>query len=146
MKMNLKTAAIFIVLACASSPCRVAAQDDAPIEDKDIKVVHVEKLTYPAVAAAARIEGLVVIRVSLDDQGNVVKAVALSGKVLLTDRSLANVKSWKFQPNARNMAVVVYHFTLSLGACAPYFTDFFVLEGNLATITTCPGTVQFEKN
>lgn len=141
MKMNLKTAAMFIALACAFSPRYVAAQDEATIDDKDIKIVHFEKLTYPPVARAARIEGVVVIRVSLDDRGNVVKAVALSGKVLLTDRSLANVKNWTFQPNARNMAVVVYHFTLSLAACAPYFSDFFTLEGNLATITTCPGTI-----
>ena len=128
------------------SSCYVAAQDDAPIDDKDIIVVHSEALRYPALANQARIEGAVVVRVFLDGQGNVVKAVAISGKGVLIKDSLANVEKWKFQPNSRNMAVVVYRFATDLAACppAPDFR-FFKLEGNVATITTCPlgPTVQF---
>ena len=141
MKMNLKTVALLIGLAFAFSPRCLAAQDEAPIDDKDIKVVHFEELRYPPVAHAARIEGAVVIRVSLDSRGNVVKAAAISGKEPLIDYSLANVKMWKFQPNARSMAVIVYRFAISLEACAPDFRSF-MLEGNVATIMACPGTVQ----
>jgi len=81
-----------------------------------------------------------VFRVFLDGQGNVVKAVAISGKELLINYALPNVKKWKFQPNPRNVAVIVYRFTIDLAACAPDFI-FFVLEGNLATITGCRRTI-----
>ncbi len=137
MKTNLTTVALFLGLAFLISPHYLAAQDDAPIDDKDIKIVHFEELNYPPLARAARIEGAVVIRVSFDDRGNVVKAVAISGKEPLIDYCLANAKKWKFEPNARKMAVLVYHFTLPPAVCGPDFS-FFMLEGNLVTITACP--------
>jgi TonB family protein len=126
------------------SSCYVAAQDEAPIDDKDITIVHFEKLNYPALARQARISGVVVVRVFLDGKGNVVKAVAISGKESLIKDSLTNVEEWKFQPNSRNMAVVVYRFTTDLAACAPDFR-FFMLEGNVATVTACAvgETIQF---
>jgi hypothetical protein len=136
--------ALGFVLTFAS--CYVVAQDDAPIDDKDITIVHFEKLNYPVLARQASIEGVVVARVFLDGKGNVVKAVAISGKQLLINDSLVNVEKWKFQPNSRNMAVVVYRFTRDLAACTPARdASFFMLEGNLATVTACavPETIQF---
>lgn len=116
----------------------LAAQDEPTIDDKDITIVHFEKLNYPPLARQARIEGVVVVRVFLDTKGNVMKAVAISGKALLIMDALANVEKWKFQPNSRNMAVVVYRFTTDLVACAPTPDfRFFKLEGNVATVTAC---------
>ena len=127
------------------SSFNLAAQDEPTIDDKDITIVHFEKLNYPVLASQARIEGVVVVRVFLDGKGNVVKAVAISGKKVLINDSLTNVEKWKFQPNSRNMAVVVYRFTTDLAACVPTPDfRFFKLEGNVATVIACalPETLQ----
>ena len=125
-----------------SSPTHASAQDDSTVYDKEIRVVHFEELKYPTLAKVAHIEGVVVIRVVLDDRGNVVKATAISGKEPLIPDCITNAKKWKFEPNARKMAVIVYSFTLPTADCGSV-GSFFMLQGaNLATITACPPTVQ----
>ena len=125
--------------------CDARAQEDLTINDKDIKVVHFEELNYPTFARAAQIEGVVVVRVSLDERGNVVKAVAISGKEPLIRDCLVNAKKWKFQPNAQRIALIVYNFTMPIVGCGAV-TSFFTLRGaNFATITGCPPPVEPER-
>jgi len=102
------------------------------VEDKQIKVVSFEKMKYPALGLTARIDGLVVVRVNLDDEGKVVDATAISGNEVLVPDTLANVKKWRFDPNVQKTAVVVYDFVLEEGC---YQKDTFTLEGrNLVVI------------
>jgi TonB family protein len=53
---------------------------------------------YPPLAQAARIEGLVKIKISVDDKGDVVDATAFSGHPMLKQAAVENVKTWKFSP------------------------------------------------
>ncbi len=46
---------------------------------------------------------------TLDDQGKVVQAVALSGNDLLLPDCLVNAKKWRFKPNSMRAAVIVYN-------------------------------------
>jgi TonB family protein len=54
--------------------------------------------SYPPLAKAARIYGIVVVEIMVDGAGNVTSAKVLSGHPLLKDASLAAARQWKFTP------------------------------------------------
>jgi len=138
MKPSAQKITLAICLLIISPLTCVRAQQDDSFSDKDIKVVSFEELSYPALARSARIQGVVVVRAKLDNQGKVVDAVGVSGSELLLPGSIDNVKKWRFEPNARKSAMVVYNFTILEGRCNSY-SSLFILQGaNLARIITCP--------
>ncbi len=53
---------------------------------------------YPPLAQQARIEGIVKIRISINEKGDVVDATAFSGHEMLKHQAVENVKTWKFAP------------------------------------------------
>lgn len=57
---------------------------------------------YPAVARAARAEGLVIIDAVIDEQGNVVEAKVVEGPPLLIAAALEAVLKWKYEPTYLN--------------------------------------------
>ncbi|HTD21721.1 MAG TPA: hypothetical protein VK738_03655 [Terriglobales bacterium] len=89
-----KILSIVMLIGLLSLGC-VWAQQSGTVDDKDIKVVSFEKMKYP-VMSSARIHGLVVVQVRLDDEGKVVDATAISGNEVLVPDTLANVKKWCF--------------------------------------------------
>jgi len=136
--MYAQTIALMVCLATIGTLSWVRAQQDSPLSDKDIKVVSFEELKYPALARSARIQGAVIVRVRVDDQGRVMEAIAVSGPEVLIPSALTNVKKWVFEPNARKIALIVYSFTIVDGRCNSD-SSLFILQGrNLATVTTCP--------
>jgi TonB family protein len=144
MQARSQVAVIILLMAAVSTCVRAAsnAQLSEPISD-DIRVVEFQELDYPMLARSSGSEGVVVVLVKLDHKGQVLEASALSGKDALVPDSLANVKKWRFQPNAAKTAVVVYSFRKARGTCKSE-SSFFILERpNLATITACwPPTKQ----
>lgn len=58
--------------------------------------------TYPAVARAAKIEGLVIIDAIIDEQGNVVQVKVVEGPALLIAAALDAVANWRYQPTYLN--------------------------------------------
>jgi TonB family protein len=54
--------------------------------------------TYPPLAKAAKVSGSVVVEVTLDEEGKVISARALSGHPLLKDAARAAALAWKFAP------------------------------------------------
>jgi len=53
---------------------------------------------YPPLAKAAKVSGSVVVEVTLDEEGKVISARALSGHPLLKDAAVAAARAWKFAP------------------------------------------------
>src|SRR5262249_52559689 len=53
---------------------------------------------YPPMAKAAHVTGAVVVEVTIDEQGNVIDARAISGSSLLTDAAVEAARGWKFAP------------------------------------------------
>ena len=105
------------------------------ISKDDVVVVHFQELKYPP--SARSVEGVVVVRAKLDKLGRVVQAEAISGNAALISDSLANVKTWQFEPKSSQTAVVVYNYRMARGVCKSE-SSFFVLERpNLANITAC---------
>ena len=53
---------------------------------------------YPPLAKAARVTGSVVVEITIDENGNVELARAVSGHPLLKEAAANAAKSWKFKP------------------------------------------------
>lgn len=76
---------------------------------------------YPAEARAAGAEGVVVVQVMVDEQGNVTDARALSGPKLLQETSLNAARQAKFSPTllsgeaVKVTGVLVFNFGRPLG-------------------------------
>jgi len=113
------------------------AQDARTISDTNIEAVHIEDLSYPALASRFT-QGVVVVRVKLDKEGKVVDAAALSGSTLLTRASAQNAKKWRFRPNSESAAIVVYDFRIK-GSCVPGHpsSQMIFYPPNFVTITVC---------
>jgi TonB family protein len=118
------------------------AQDEAAIPDRDITVLSFESMRYPPLARVANVQGLVVVRVTLDRGGKVTDAHALSGPSHLVSATVENLRKWRFEPNAENAAIIVYDYRI-VGLCAHgEDSSQLVLEPpNLAIITACAFTV-----
>jgi TonB family protein len=133
-----------LVLACGLLP---AQQDrhEQPIKDEDIVVISFEELRYPAIARTSRVQGVVVVKVNLDETGKVVSATAISGSKMLISDSLSNAQKWRFRPSVGKNAVIVYDFRLADGRCDPTKGTgllFVFREPNIASITSCMDPVQ----
>jgi protein TonB len=74
--------------------------------------------TYPEDAKAARISGTVVVEVTVDEQGNVFAARAISGHPLLKSAAVEAARQWKFQPTTLSgvavkvISTVTFNFQL----------------------------------
>lgn len=124
------------LLAMAPARC-VQAEQGATVKDKDMRIVASEDLKYPPFARSARIQGVVVVRAKLDNDGRVVDAEAISGHELLIPDSLTNTKKWRFQPNAHRAAIIVYNFRMPGGGCNSPTSFSLVQAPNFVTITGC---------
>ena len=73
---------------------------------------------YPPVAKAARAEGVVTVRVTVDEEGNVIAAQAVSGHPLLQSAAVEAARAAKFKPTVvdgqpvKVVGVVSYNFVL----------------------------------
>jgi TonB family protein len=125
--------ALLIGVSCVCS----AAQQDT-LNDQDVKLVSFEDLPYPSVARMTRVQGVVVVKVTLDDDGRGASAFAISGNKALIPDTLANARRWRFKPNPQKSAVIVYEFRLTDGACHDNSHSFFqLIHQNFASITAC---------
>ena len=62
------------------------------------KLISSTRLAYPAAAKASNIQGNVTVSATIDTNGKVVSAKALSGPFLLRQAAEESVKQWKYSP------------------------------------------------
>jgi protein TonB len=73
---------------------------------------------YPPIARAAKADGMVSVRVTVDERGNVVAAEAVSGHPLLLPAAVAAAREAKFKPTlvdgkpVKVSGAISYNFTL----------------------------------
>jgi hypothetical protein len=112
----------------------VAPAQDGPIRDEEFKLQHFVPLDYPVFARTTHVQGIVTVRVELDENGGVVTATAVSGPEALIPGSVSNAKKWSFQPNKTKRAIIIYDYRIE-GMCqSPCATHFVVRPPNIATI------------
>ena len=80
---------------------------------------HMETPTYPPPAAAARVQGRIVLNVTLDAEGKVTKVeipeeVAHSTQPILQDSAIDSMKHWTFEkpPSAPVTQVIIYEYKM----------------------------------
>ncbi|HXR33648.1 MAG TPA: TonB family protein [Verrucomicrobiae bacterium] len=143
MKAILAKVALAIgVIGVISLTCN-SSQEDTPISDKDVHYTSYEEMPYPAFARQTRTEGVVVVRLKLDDHGRVTLAIAVSGHEHLIQGAVENAKKWQFEPNSRKAAVLVYNFRMASGLCNSTFFNF--QPPDFITVIGCPGPIEEEK-
>jgi TonB family protein len=125
----------FGIISSGWSQAQLIENEASTINPKDVKVVDYNELKYPHLAQ--RSQGVVVIRVKLNKSGQVMDAEALSGNGAFIADALANLKTWRFEPNAPRIAIVVYNFRVVQGKCKSASSFFVFDEPNLATINAC---------
>lgn len=139
MRDTLKKSAFLIALLGVGGLTCSPAQHGHALDDNAIKVIDYVDFRYPAIAIMARIEGVVVVQVTLDRNGRVLTADALSGAPVLVTASVDNVKGWRFEANSGNTAIIVYNFRLR-GSCheGGLSNQLIFYPPNFMEITACP--------
>jgi len=80
------------------------------------KAINLPKPAYPPIARQARASGTVVVQVTIDENGNVISARAVSGHPLLTAVSVGAARGAKFSPTklsgqpVKVTGVITYNF------------------------------------
>jgi TonB family protein len=94
MLFGMKTAVIFLLLgSITGSPTRVF---DGPPFQEAPRVVYAVRPAYPAVAAAKRISGTVIVDVEIDPKGLVKTATVRSGSSILRKAAKDAAVRWRF--------------------------------------------------
>jgi len=120
-----------VLLGIAS--CLIAQENT--VLNEDMKLLHFIELDYPLSARLSHVQGVVAVRVTLDAEGIVKSATAISGPKLLIQDSIENAKKWQFKAGSGRAAVIIYHFKIE-GLCnLPCRSQFSFWPPNLAVIT-----------
>jgi len=76
----------------------------APGENSALCPKHIESPDYSPVARAAHVTGDVILDVSINAQGNISGAVAVTGARILSESALKNVRRWTFENPSRTLS------------------------------------------
>ena len=93
------------------------AQDppaSAPPDSKSLSLVKGFPVEYPAAAQTANIQGFVVLKVTVGENGDVETADIVSGDPVLCAAASSAAKQWKFQPFIRNGKAIDVSTTIQL--------------------------------
>jgi len=137
MKLSLLKASVLLVLLAIYPASLAHAQHDGTINDKETKLVDFADIEYPTLARTALVQGIVVVRATLDDKGSVVDATAISGSETLIPACIENAKKWRFMPNSKKAVVIVYNFRVTTTVSKSGCSHSSVEAPNLVTVTTC---------
>lgn len=91
-----------------AAPVRVGGQIRPPNKIKEVKPV------YPAIAQAARVEGMVIIEATIGPTGSVLEAKLLRSIPLLDAAALEAVRQWEFTPTLLNGTPVTVVMTITV--------------------------------
>jgi len=69
---------------------------------QESKLIRRVEPAYPELAKRARIQGKVVLVVTVDEEGNVAEIKVSAGHPLLDDAAISAVKQWKYSPTLLN--------------------------------------------
>ena len=81
-----------------------------PWPSDDLQILDMPRVDYPPIAQSARLQGTVVVRLSIAANGTVTSATALAGPPLVTEAALNNARAWKFAATKQRETIVVYQF------------------------------------
>ena len=80
--------------------------------EERVCAVHIESPNYPDVARQAQIEGVVRVKLSVDESG-VGRSATAEGPVLLSEEAKRNALTWTFARGSAREIEIVYYFRLA---------------------------------
>jgi protein TonB len=89
-------------------PVRIGGQVSAPALVKRVEP------TYPAIAQAAAIDGVVILDAIVDDRGRIQSLKVLRGHPLLAKAAIDAVQQWEYEPLKLNGTATPFELTVSL--------------------------------
>ncbi len=89
---------IFIVLVVAVAAFGQGASTRVPPDEAAKHILSKPSPAYPSLAEQARIQGDVILEVTINESGAVSAIRLVSGHPMLVEAALENVKKWKFHP------------------------------------------------
>ncbi len=105
-------------VAAAAPVSEPAAIEEAPPEPEaenfPARIVTQTKIEYPPDAKAAKIEGDVLVRLIIDEAGQVMKAEVLRGDPRLAKSVVEATRLWRFDPELQNGRPVIGTYTLPI--------------------------------
>src|SRR5262249_53318547 len=126
--LSLVTIGFFLFLTTGALTNIHAQTDQVPTVRKsggvlaDSAIKRVEP-TYSPFAKAARVSGAVVVEVTVDTDGKVIAARAISGHPLLKDEAVTAARQWVFQPTLLSRQAVRVIGTITFNFQADFKTD-----------------------
>jgi periplasmic protein TonB len=98
-------------------PAAPVVSAPAPVAAKTVrepKLISSVRPVYPATAKASNVQGIVTVSASIDANGKVVSAKALSGPILLRQPAADAVSQWKYSPGLTDGKPVPSQVTVSV--------------------------------
>jgi Ca-activated chloride channel family protein len=81
---------------------------------QESKLIRKVEPVYPELARRARVEAMIILEISVDEQGNVNAARVVRGHPLLDEAAVQAVKQWKYSPTLLNGAPVPVIATVTM--------------------------------
>ena len=81
-----------------AAPPSMPAPTPAPKIVRDAKLISSARPVYPPTAKQTKVQGIVTVSLSIDANGRVIGAKALSGPLLLRQAAIESVQQWKYSP------------------------------------------------
>ena len=96
-----RTAAVLMNAGAATGPPEPPPPAPAPVRRVVVSAEATSRVqpSYPRSAVTARVSGAVAVLVTINEQGNVVEARAVSGPSLLWGAAVDAARRWKFKPS-----------------------------------------------
>src|SRR5882672_8292697 len=95
--------ALVILLAVLILTGQSVPQPDVLLAGKDVPAptkLHSRPLVYPSLARQARVQGLVILAVTVDEEGRPAEVKVLRGIPILDDAAIDAIKASRYAPTA----------------------------------------------
>jgi uncharacterized protein (TIGR03790 family) len=96
------------------SEAKTRPQSSKSQEDYPVRVISKTPIEYPFDAKVAKVEGVVVVNLLIDEMGQVMKSEVVRGDRRLAEAVQEGVKGWRFEPKLVNGRPVISTFPLSV--------------------------------
>ena len=115
------------VIAIASFITLKVMRGQAPDWPTPLEILSVQKMAYPPAADRAKVAGVVIVEVTVREDGTVARAVPLIGESVLAIPAKENVLKWTFKARGASLTHVVFEFSNS-GLCISSCESSFIVK------------------
>ncbi|MGE0103765.1 MAG: energy transducer TonB [Blastocatellales bacterium] len=106
-----------VIPACFCSFISIAEAGFQNSDTEELLTIEAVQPPYPSIAAAKKVEGEVLVKIEINNDGKVTKAVTISGPKDLREAALQAAYKWRFRGSSDSKSsrseVISFYFCLS---------------------------------